>query len=389
MGSDKKISVLGSTGSIGVQTLDVARESGIQVKALAAYRDVDKIESQIKEFKPELCAMYDKNSAFELSKRIRSAGIKCEILGGESGVFACAEAEGTDTCVAAIVGIAGLKPVVRAIRKKKNIALANKETLVTAGEYVMKLAENEGVNIFPIDSEHSAIFQCICGNRREDIKRILLTASGGPFRGKKKEDLINVKAADALKHPTWSMGAKITVDSATLMNKGLEVIEASWLFGISPEKIVPVVHPQSIIHSMVEFKDGSIMAQMGTPDMRLPISLSLTWPQRTHHSFSVLDLFECGPLTFERPDTETFRCLTLAFEAMKLGGTVPAAMNGANEACVELFLKGKIGFLQIAELIEEAMNVHIMLNKTVYDIDDVDNADMASRRFVYDKVGGI
>lgn len=385
----KTITILGSTGSIGVQTLDVARECGIQVAALSANQNVDKIEQQVLEFRPRLCAMQDEKAASELSKRLKEKNIPCEVLAGEAGVIACAEIAEADTCVASIVGIAGLVPTAHAIGAGKQIALANKETLVTAGSYINQLARENGVTLYPVDSEHSAIFQCLAGNRREDVERILLTASGGPFRGKKRDELQHVTAKDALKHPTWNMGAKITIDSATLMNKGLEVIEASWLFDVPVSKIQPVVHPQSIIHSMVEYKDGAVIAQMGTPDMRLPISLALTWPARTDYAFSKLDLTTCSSLTFEQPDMETFRCLYLAFQAMEAGGTMPACMNGANEECVALFLQGRIGFLQIAEYIEEAMEYHASHNRAITSIEDVLQADAEARRFVTERVGGI
>jgi len=389
MSNQKKITVLGSTGSIGVQTLDVARELGADIIALTANRDVEKIYSQIAEFRPLVCAMNDEQAALELSGKLKRNNIKCEVLSGEEGVANCAEMSGADTCVAAIVGIAGLAPVVKAINSGKNIALANKETLVTAGEYINAIALENNVSIFPIDSEHSAIFQCLEGNNISDVEKIIITASGGPFRGLKSDELKNVMAKDALKHPTWNMGAKITIDSATLMNKGLEVIEASWLFNMPVNRIKPVVHPQSIIHSMVEYKDGSVMAQMGTPDMRLPISLSLTWPRRVKNNFSKLDLIKCSALTFEEPDMETFRCLALAYEAMKAGGTMPAAMNGANEICVEFFLNGQIKFLEIAELIEAAMENHVAFNAGIKDINDVKEADAKARHFIKNRVGGV
>lgn len=385
----KKIAILGSTGSIGVQTLDVARETGIGVVALSANQNVDKMEQQVLEFRPRLCAMQQESAALELSKRLREKKIPCEVTWGQSGVVACAEAEEADTCVAAIVGIAGLVPTAHAIQKGKQIALANKETLVTAGAYMMQLAKQNNVTLFPVDSEHSAIFQCLAGNRKEDVKKILLTASGGPFRGKNRQELQHMKAKDALKHPTWNMGAKITIDSATLMNKGLEVIEASWLFDVPVSKIQPVVHPQSIIHSMVEYNDGAVIAQMGTPDMRLPIALALTWPERTISAFSSLDLLTCSNLTFEQPDMETFRCLPLAFQAMEAGGTMPACLNGANEVCVALFLQGRIGFLEIANYIEEAMEAHASKNRAIQCIEDVLQADKEARQFVVDRVGGI
>jgi 1-deoxy-D-xylulose-5-phosphate reductoisomerase len=374
----KTISVLGSTGSIGVQTLEAARNLGINICALTANRNIDLLEQQARQFKPELISIESSNDAMELKKRL--TGLDIEVMYGLEGLKAAAAMESADTIVVSIVGIAGLIPTMDAIRSGKNIALANKETLVTAGSIVMSEAEKYGVSIFPIDSEHSAIFQCLAANRREDAKRILLTASGGPFRGRSKRELVDVTASQALRHPNWSMGNKITIDSATLMNKGLEVIEARWLFDFEPERIKVVVHPQSIIHSMVEYVDGSIMAQLGPPDMRIPIQLALTWPERSSNSFSRLDLFSCGSLTFEEPDTDTFGCLRLAFEAIKIGGTMPAVMNGANEAAVDLFLKGRISFLNISEIIERVMLSHTV--NTMPCLDDIIEADRWARGMV-------
>lgn len=387
--AEKKLTVLGSTGSIGVQTLEVAAELGADIIALTANCNVDKMEEQVVTYRPLLCAMQEEAAALELEQRLRQRKIRCEVLKGEEGVLACAAAAPADICVAAIVGIAGLLPVIKAISSGKQIALANKETLVTAGEYITALARQHEVEIFPVDSEHSAIFQCLAGNRKQDVKRLVLTASGGPFRGCSKEQLKRVTAQDALRHPTWNMGAKITIDSATLMNKGLEVIEAAWLFGVEIQRIQAILHPQSIIHSMVEFRDGAVLAQMGTPDMRLPIGLALTWPNRMHHGFSNLDLLACSELTFEEPDVNTFRCLALAYEAFLAGGIMPAVMNGANEVCVDLFLQGRIEFLQIAELIEETMQDSVASNHRIQDIHDVIAADAAARQLVYSKVGGI
>jgi 1-deoxy-D-xylulose 5-phosphate reductoisomerase len=287
-----------------------------------------------------------------------------------------------DTVVTSIVGIAGLIPTMEAIRKKKDIALANKETLVTAGKLVVCEAEKQGIHIFPVDSEHCAIYQCLLGNRMQDVKQLILTASGGPFRGKSKIELKNVSVKDALNHPNWKMGSKITIDSATLMNKGLEVIEARWLFDMEPDKIKVIVHPKSIIHSMVEYIDGSIMAQLGSPDMKIPIQLALTYPERAHNSFSRLDLLKCGPLTFEEPDLDAFPCLSLAFEALKSGGTMPAAMNAANEVAVGLFLEGHVGFMDIPRIIEEIMQKHcVNTNPCMDDIIDTD-------RWARDSIGG-
>ena len=367
----KSISILGSTGSIGVQTLDVARNLGIKVAGLAANTSIDTLESQAREFLPEVVAVGDETLAKVLGQRL--SDLRIEVVGGMEGFKRVASIESVDTVVTSIVGIAGLIPTMEAIKNKKNIALANKETLVTAGEIVMSEAVKMGVNILPVDSEHSAIFQSLMGNNIEDISRIILTASGGPFRGKTPEDLEKVTLAQALKHPNWSMGSKITIDSATLMNKGLEVIEAKWLFGMDTGMIKVIVHPQSIIHSMVEYVDGSVIAQLGSPDMRLPIQFALTYPDRKPNNFSKLDLLKSGELTFEEPDMKTFPCLSLAFEELKQGGTMPAVMNAANEEAVGLFLKEKIKFVDIPKVIETVMTQHnIVKNPTIDDIMEVD-----------------
>jgi len=374
----QNIAVLGSTGSIGVQTLDVVRNLGIRVSALTAYSNVDLLEQQAREFRPRLVSVGDGVLAADLKDRLK--GLKIEVLSGTDGIRAAAGIDGVDTVVVAIVGIAGLLPTVEAIRKGRKVALANKETLVTAGRIVMAEAERQGVTVIPVDSEHSAIFQCLAGNRRQDAERLLLTASGGPFRGKKYHELTDVTAAQALAHPNWNMGNKITIDSATLMNKGLEVIEARWLFGFAPDRIRVLVHPQSIIHSMVEYRDGSVIAQLGKPDMRIPIQLALTWPERCSNDFPKLDPIKCGPLTFEEPDTETFRCLRLAYDALEAGGTMPAVMNGANEAAVKLFLEGRIGFCDIPKLIEKAMLAHEV--NTSPELDDIIEVDRWAKRLV-------
>ena len=374
----QNIAVLGSTGSIGVQTLDVVRNLGIRVSALTAYSNVDLLEQQAREFMPRLVSVGDGVLAADLKDRLK--GLKIEVLSGTDGIRAAAGIDGVDTVVVAIVGIAGLLPTVEAIRKGRKVALANKETLVTAGRIVMAEAERQGVTVIPVDSEHSAIFQCLAGNRRQDAERLLLTASGGPFRGKKYHELTDVTAAQALAHPNWNMGNKITIDSATLMNKGLEVIEARWLFGFAPDRIRVLVHPQSIIHSMVEYRDGSVIAQLGQPDMRIPIQLALTWPERCSNDFPKLDPMKCGPLTFEEPDTETFRCLRLAYDALEAGGTMPAVMNGANEAAVKLFLEGKIGFCDIPRLIERVMLTHEV--NTSPELDDIIEVDRWAKRLV-------
>lgn len=374
----ENISILGSTGSIGVQTLDAARNLGIRVSALTAYSKIDIIEKQVKEFRPLLVSVGNAALAVELENRIE--GLGTEVHYGIEGLKAAAALDGVDTVVTSIVGIAGLIPTMEAIRNGKNIALANKETLVTAGEIVMAEAAAHNVSIFPVDSEHSAIFQCLAANRRQDVERLILTASGGPFRGRKPDELEKVTLAQALRHPNWSMGGKITIDSATLMNKGLEVIEARWLFGFEPDRIRVLVHPQSIIHSMVEYVDGTVMAQLGSPDMRIPIQLALTWPVRADNNFSRLDLLKLGALTFEEPDTETFVCLKLAFEALAAGGTMPAAMNGANEAAVALFRQERIGFADIPRLIERTMQSHIVNTKP--DLDDIIEVDRWARQTV-------
>lgn len=374
----KNIAVLGSTGSIGVQTLDVARNLGIRVCALTANSNIDLIEIQAREFKPELISVGDSTLALELKERLDGLGI--EVYHGIEGLKAAASISVVDTVVTSVVGIAGLIPTIEAIRHGKNIALANKETLVTAGSIIMAEAAARGVLIFPVDSEHSAIYQCLAANRRQDVDRLILTASGGPFRGKTPEELSKVNVSQALKHPNWSMGSKITIDSATLMNKGLEVIEARWLFDFTPDRIKVLVHPQSIIHSMVEYVDGSVIAQLGSPDMRIPIQLALTWPERADNNFSRLDLLKCGSLTFEEPDMNTFACLGLAFEALKAGGTMPAVMNGANEAAVELFLNEKIAFCDISRLIERTMQAHSV--NTMPGLDDIIEVDRWARKMV-------
>ena len=372
------IAILGSTGSIGVQTLEAARNLNITVSALTANSNIGLLERQAREFRPRLVSLGDGRLAAELEKRIKGVGI--EVYSGEEGLKAAASVTGADTVVSSVVGIAGLMPTMEAIRHGRNVALANKETLVTAGPIVMSEAARHGVTIFPVDSEHSAIYQSLAGNRKQDVERLIITASGGPFRGKKQSDLEKADASQALKHPNWKMGSKITIDSATMMNKGLEVIEAHWLFGIGPDRIKVLVHPQSVIHSMVEYVDGSVIAQMGPPDMRIPIQLALTWPERAANGFSRLDLLKYGSLTFEEPDTETFACLKLAYEALEMGGTMPAALNGANEAAVGLFLEDRIGFNDIPRLIEKVMNAHIVNTKPV--LNDIIEVDKWARKMV-------
>ena len=350
----KKIAILGSTGSIGTQTLEIVREQqDIQVTALAAGSNVELLEQQIREFSPSLAAVWSEESARDLRERVRD--LKVEIVSGMEGLIQVAVQEESEILVTAIVGMLGLRPTVEAIKAKKNIALANKETLVTAGHLIMPLAKEYGVSILPVDSEHSAIFQSLNGERGNRIAKILLTASGGPFRGKKRAELDHVTLEDALKHPNWSMGRKITVDSATLVNKGLEVMEAKWLFDVDLDQIQVVVHPQSVIHSMVEYEDGAVIAQLGTPDMRLPIQYALYYPERRNLSGKRLDFYELGNLTFEKPDLETFQGLALAMKAMERGGNQPTVFNAANERAVAMFLNREIGFWDITEIIARVM----------------------------------
>ncbi len=373
----KDLVILGSTGSIGTQSLEVARQQGYSVSGLVAGSNIDLLEKQAREWKPKTVAVFDEDKAKELKIKLVDTSVK--VLSGSEGVCEVAEGEG-DTVINAIVGIAGLKPTLAAIESGKTIALANKETLVTGGEIVNRKAKEKSVKILPVDSEHSAIFQSLQGAPEGSLKKILLTASGGPFFGKKKSDLENVTVKEALNHPNWSMGAKITIDSATLMNKGLEVIEAVHLFGIPADNIEVLVHRQSIIHSGVELSDGAVIAQLGTPDMRLPIQYALTYPKRSDYAFEKLDLFKVGTLTFEKPDTNTFRCLPLCIEAINKGGILPTVVNGANEEAVRLFLDGKCEFLQIAELVEKALNS--VNNIKDFTLDDIFAADSLAREIV-------
>jgi len=367
----KKISVLGSTGSVGTQTLEVAREQGLEILGLTANSNIDLLERQAREFNPLLVAVKNEDMAEELRKRLRGTGI--EVYGGASGINKAAAIEAVDVVVVSIVGSAGLIPTMEAVKKGKRIALSNKETLVTAGQIVLSEAEKYGAEIIPVDSEHSAIFQCLMGNSDKYVSKIMLTASGGPFKGKTLSELEHVTSSEALKHPNWKMGSKITIDSSTLMNKGLEVIEAKWLFGLRVDQIQVVIHPQSIIHSMVEYVDGSVIAQLSPPDMRMAIQFALTYPQRTGNSFPKLDLLKLGKLTFESPDYKTFPCLRLAFDAIRIGGTMPAVMNAANEVAVNAFLSGKISYLDIPRIIESIMGIHITnINPTLNDIIEVD-----------------
>ena len=351
----KRISILGSTGSIGRQTLDVAEKLQISVAALAASRNVDLLEAQCRKFRPELAVLFDEAAAEELKRRLSDMNIK--VAGGMEGLLAAALLDSADTVVTAVSGMIGLRPTLAAIERGKRIALANKETLVCAGELVMREAQRRGAEIIPVDSEHSAIFQCLMGCRdRSEVRRLILTCSGGPFYGKTAAELQKVTRVDALRHPNWKMGPKITVDCATLMNKGLEVIEAMRLYGLPLEQVTAVIHRQSIVHSLVEFRDGAVMAQLGTPDMRIPIGLALTYPKREENPAPPLDLLSCPPLTFAAPDEEAFRCFRLARQAAKQGGTACAVLNGANEAAVGLFFQEKLGFPEIADAVEAALD---------------------------------
>ena len=364
----KKVAILGSTGSIGTQTLEVARENGdLQITALAAGGNVDLMEKQIREFHPVLAAMWTEEKAKELRDRVKDLPVK--VVSGMDGLLEVATDPASEILVTAIVGMIGIRPTIAAMKAGKDIALANKETLVTAGHIIMPLAEECHVKILPVDSEHSAIFQCLNGEHKDQLKKILLTASGGPFRGKKKEELKNVQVEDALKHPNWSMGRKITIDSATLVNKGLEMMEARWLFGVEPKDIQIVVQPKSIIHSMVEFVDGAVIAQLGTPDMKLPIQYALYYPNRRHLPGDRLDFWTLNQITFEKQDMDNFPGLKLAFDAAAAGGTMPTVYNAANERAVAKFLDRKIGFLDIPEIIRSCMEEHkVTENPTVEQI---------------------
>ena len=374
----KRIAVLGSTGSIGRQSLDVIDACGMSVAALTANSSVERMEEQARQFKPELVALVDEKAADDL--RVRLADTNVKVAGGMSGLLEAAAIPSADTVITSVVGMVGLRPTLAAIREGKRIALANKETLVCAGELVLEEARDYGAQILPVDSEHSALFQSLEGNDPREVKRLILTCSGGPFYGKKAEELEHVTREDALRHPNWSMGAKITVDSATLMNK--EFIEAMHLYHMPPEKISVLIHRESIIHSLVEYCDNAMIAQLGSPDMRLPIQYALTWPRRIPGPAAPLDLWGCGGLTFGTPDTETFRCLALAYEAARAGGTAGAILNGANEAAVAQFLAGKIGFLDIARRVERAMERVAVVQEP--GLEDILNADQEARRAALD-----
>ncbi len=353
----KKIAILGSTGSIGSQTLEVARENGdIEITGLAAGSNITLLEEQIREFSPKLAAVWSEEKAQEL--RVRVADTDTRIVSGMDGLLQVSTLEDTEILVTAVVGMIGIRPTIEAIKAGKDIALANKETLVTAGHIIMPLAREKQVSILPVDSEHSAIFQSLQGNESKAVHKILLTASGGPFRGKKEEELMEIRVEDALKHPNWTMGQKITIDSATMVNKGLEIIEAKWLFGVEVDRVQVVVQPQSIVHSMVEYVDGAVIAQLGTPDMKLPIQYALYYPQRRYLPGDRLDFLSLGRLEFEKPDMDTFYGLRLAYEAGKAGGSLPTVFNAANELAVSMFLKREVKFLEIVEIIEDCMRAH-------------------------------
>lgn len=379
----KNISLLGSTGSIGTQSLDVARMHGYNIKCLTANSNVAVIENQVREFKPDMVCMMQDSAAKELKAKIADTPTK--VVSGMDGLIECATYDGADTVLNSVVGMVGLQPTLEAIKAKKTIALANKETLVAGGHLVTNLAKQEGVSILPVDSEHSAIFQAMQGSpRKEAVKKIILTASGGPFFGKTLAELENVKPADALKHPNWNMGAKITIDSATMMNKGLEFIEAKWLFDMPNDDIEIVVHRESVFHSAIVYRDNSVIAQLGVPDMRIPIQYALTYPERVPSPVDELSLTDYGKLTFFEPDYDTFKCINVCKDAINLGGLHPAAANGANEESVKLFLNGKIKFTDIAYLNNKAMKNAPEISD--FTLQDVLDADRAARDFVLETV---
>ena len=384
----KKLSLLGSTGSIGTQALDVVRciqgegKHAVQVAALAAHSNIRLLEEQIREFKPQAVAVFDLQAASALRAAVRDLDVK--VYGGMEGLCALAELDDADLVLNSVVGMVGLQPTLTALRAKKQVALANKETLVAGGALVMQAAKENGVEILPVDSEHSAIFQCLQGmHTKSDLKRIILTASGGPFFGKTRAELSSVKLADALKHPNWDMGAKVTIDSSTLMNKGLEFIEAKWLFDMEPDNIDVVVHRESIVHSLIEYRDHSVIAQLGVPDMRIPIQYALTYPRRFRSPVKQLNLTDWQRLTFFAPDEETFSCFGACKRAIRRGGTLPAAVNGANEAAVALFLKEQIGYLDIGEAVCAVADTFPAESVTC--VEDVLAADHAARAYVSEK----
>ena len=373
----KHIAILGSTGSIGTQALEViaAHPESFEVEVLTAQNNADLLIEQAKKFNPNAVVIVNEDSYSKVKEALLPLNIK--VFAGENALSSVVEMDSIDLVLTALVGYSGLKPTIKAIESGKNIALANKETLVVAGELVTRLAREKGVNIYPVDSEHSAIFQCIVGEFHNPIEKIILTASGGPFRGRKRDELLYITKVQALKHPNWTMGAKVTIDSASLMNKGLEVIEAKWLFGLKADQVEVVVHPQSIIHSLVQFEDGSIKAQLGLPDMRLPIQFALSYPERLKSAFPRFDFAKYPALTFEKPDTETFRNLALAFEALAQGGNMPCVLNAANEVAVEEFLQDRIGFLQMSEVVERCLTKMDYIASPAYE--DYVNTDKETR----------
>jgi 1-deoxy-D-xylulose-5-phosphate reductoisomerase len=380
----KRIAILGSTGSIGTQALDVisSHPDAFEVEVLTAQNNADLLIEQAKKFKPNAVVISNEDHYQKVKAAL--AGDDIKVYAGENALSSIVQMDTIDMVLTALVGYAGLKPTIKAIESGKPIALANKETLVVAGELITRMAREAGINIFPIDSEHSAIFQCLVGEFHNKIEKIILTASGGPFRGKKRDDIRLMKKEQALKHPNWTMGAKITIDSATLMNKGLEVIEAKWLFGVKPEQVEVVVHPQSIIHSLVQFEDGSIKAQLGLPDMRLPIQFALTYPERFHSDFPRFDFGKFPSLTFEKPDTETFRNLALAFEALQRGGNMPCVLNAANEVAVAEFLKDRVGFLEMSDIVEQCLAKIDYIKTPSYD--DYVQTDLETRKKAFELV---
>lgn len=378
----KTVSILGSTGSIGTQAIEVAEKHGFGITALAAHSSIDLLEMQTRKFRPEFVCVYNKEKYAELKSRLSDVSVK--VLCGMEGLCRIASLEQTDIVLNSVVGMVGLLPTLTAIEAGKDVALANKETLVAGGELVMSLAEKRGVDIYPVDSEHSAIFQCLQGNKRSQLSKIILTASGGPFFGRSYDELRNVTKADALRHPNWNMGNKITIDSATLMNKGLEFIEAKWLFGLEPEQIEIVVHRQSVVHSAVEYNDCSVIAQLGVPDMKIPIQYALLYPERLECPTKRLSLTDYGTLTFENPDYDTFKCLSAAIEAIKRGGAYPCIVNSANEEAVRAFLADEISFVEIGEIVSSVLGEFGFSEISCYE--DVMNADRLAREYVKNKI---
>lgn len=382
----KNISILGSTGSIGTQALDVVRSNKdkFNIMGLTANKNIDLLYEQIKEFNPKIVAVMDEKKACELKERLKDLNVK--VYSGLEGLSMVATIAEVEIVLTSVVGMIGLIPTIHAIENKKNIALANKETLVVAGQIVMNKAKENNVKILPVDSEHSAIFQSLSGFENKDIDRIILTASGGPFRGMNKSQVKDKTVNEALKHPKWNMGKKISIDSATLMNKGLEVIEAKWLFDVKPEQIQVVIHPQSIIHSMVEYKDSSIISQMGLPDMKVPIQYAFTYPKRIENTLERADFYKIGQLTFEKPDTDTFPCLDLAYECLEKGGSYPAVLNGANEELVQLYIEEKIKFYDISDTLKEVIESHKA--KYTFNVEEIIEIDKWARKFVKNKFKG-